>query len=93
MYRNIATILLVGTILYNNYKLSYIECVILFTIILFFAVGNLSFYFLKIYPENSFLNFVIYGGHYWNEYLTTISIMIVFFLYLLYLNIQRCIKK
>jgi hypothetical protein len=86
MLRNIAGLILVGNILYNNYKLNYYECIVLFILMCLFSLGNFGFYFLDMFPNNSFWNFLIMGGHYWHEFPTTMFIIILFLIYLLLRN-------
>ncbi len=90
MFRNIASILLVGSIIYYNYKLNYGECIIILLLMFCFALGNYGFYFLDMYPDSKFWNFLILGGHYWHEFPVTICIMIVFTIYLI---LTRCYVK
>jgi len=83
MFRNIAALILVGTLLFSGYKLNYAECIILFILMICFCLGNFGFYFLDMYPTNPFWNFLIMGGHYWHEFPTTMLVMSVFLVYLL----------
>lgn len=92
MFRNIAAILLIGSILYYNYKLKYGECIIILLLMLCFALGNYGFYFLEMYPDSKFWNFLIFGGHYWDEFPVTITIMTIFIFYLI-LTRNYCKKK
>ena len=92
MFRNIVAILLLFTILYNKYKLNYIECLSFYFICIGFIVGNLGFYFLQLYPNNSIWGFIIYGGHYWYEFPVTMIIMVAFMIYLLFKN-KTCVTK
>ena len=92
MFRNISAILLVGTIIYFNYKLNFGECIIILLLMFCFALGNFGFYFLDMYPNSKFWHFLIWGGHYWHEFPVTITIMIIFIIYLI-LTRKNCKKK
>ena len=83
MFRNIVALVLVSSILYNNYKLNFTECILLIVLMFCFCLGNLGFYFLDMFPKNPVWNFLIMGGHYWNEFPVSMTIMIIFMLYLL----------
>jgi hypothetical protein len=83
MLRNIAALFLVGNILYNKIALNEYECRVLFILMCLFSLGNFGFYFLDMFPNNSFWNFLIMGGHYWHEFPTTMACMVVFLLYLI----------
>jgi len=83
MFRNIAALVLVSSILYYNINLNFTECILLFLLMFCFCLGNFGFYFLQIYPNSPFWNFLIMGGHYWHEFPVSMAIMIIFMLYLL----------
>ena len=93
MLRNIAALLLVGNILYKNYKLNIVECTLLFLIMFLYFFGNITFYILDYFPKNPFFHFIIYGGQTWNEFPTTFSIMIVLMVYLLLTRQVGGVKK
>ena len=81
MFRNLVAILLVLNILWNNYKLNYTECVLFYTICIFFILGNFGFYFLEKYPENIIWNFFIKGGYHWYEFPVTMILMVFLLFY------------
>lgn len=83
MLRNIAAVTLVSYILYNKFKLNYIECFILNFLIVCYLLGNITFYFLEYYPNNKLFHFMIYGGTTWYEFPVTFSIMILLSCYLI----------
>ena len=93
MLRNLVALLLLLTISYNNYKLTYIECLSVYFICISFIIGNLGFYFLQWYPNNPVWGFIINGGHYWYEKLVTMAVMVTFMLYILFTNNVRVTKK
>lgn len=90
MIRNLAALLLVSTILFNNNKLNRVECIILIFLMVCYFIGNITFYLLNIFPSNKFLHFLIYGGQTWHEFPVTFSIMVIF---LIYLVLTRKISK
>jgi len=92
MFRNIAALLLVGSILYFNYKLNYTERIILLLLMCCFALGNYGFYFLDKYPNSKFWNLLINEGHYWHEFPVTASIMVILIIYIISTK-QRCKNK
>jgi hypothetical protein len=93
MFRNLVALLLLLTVLCNNYKLNYIECLSFYFICASFIVGNFGFYFLEWYPNNPAWNFIINGGHYWHEFPVTMTIMITFMIYQLFTNKTRITNK
>jgi hypothetical protein len=84
MLRNLIALLFVFTIIFNKYKLNFIECIIFNFICIAFIIGNFGFYFLQWYPQNTFWNFIIKGGHYWYEMPVTIFTMLTLLIYKLF---------
>lgn len=84
MFRNVVALLLLLTILYNNYKLNFIECLSFYFICISFILGNLGVYFIHWYPNNPFWRFIMKDGEYWYEFPVTMIIMIVLTIYLLF---------
>ena len=76
MFRNLLSLVLILMIIFGDYKLNKAECIIFYFLGLCYILGNLNFYFIEKYPKNEFLNFIIWGGHYWYEFHVTILIMI-----------------
>ena len=86
MFRNLISLVLILMIVFGNYKLNRVECIVFYFLGLCYILGNLGFYFLDKDPKNPFWHFIIWGGYVWNEFPVT---MLTMFLLLIYLAVYR----